>query len=161
MSLCACPQGPCVCDSQDLCHCPHSTQNNFCCAVFFVSIVCGHFCLNKSNAPPFGVFFADGVWKLCRVVSSIGFVFTGICQHELPVQLVFIVLQASGYKCRGLFEILNHRFRKCHSSIFILETRAATNVYFQCRFICQLFSRLVVWSIKWRKMPISVSQRPR
>ena len=51
VSLCACPQRPCVCDSQDLCHCLHSTQNNFCCAVFFVSIVCGYFCLSKSNAP--------------------------------------------------------------------------------------------------------------
>ena len=41
------PRDP-LCDSQDLCHCPHSTPNNFCCG-FSVSIVCGHFCLNKST----------------------------------------------------------------------------------------------------------------
>lgn len=66
------PRDP-LCDSLDLCHCPHSTQNNFCCAVFFVSIVCGHFCLNKSTAlclTFLQMLFGNCASGQCRVFSS-------------------------------------------------------------------------------------------
>lgn len=45
------PRDP-LCDSQNLCQCPHSTPNNFCCA-FSVSIVCGHFWSEQKHTPLF------------------------------------------------------------------------------------------------------------
>lgn len=76
------PRDP-LCDSQDLCHCPHSTQNNFCCAFFFfffVSIVCGHFGLNKSAAPPFDI-SADAVLETVQQ-GSVGCFHHGFCFHR-------------------------------------------------------------------------------
>lgn len=88
------PRDP-LCDSQDLCHCPHSTQNNFCCAFFFfgfVSVVCGHFCWTKAQ---------PSIWHFCRCCletvqqASVGwfphsFCWEGISLHyESLLQLVF------------------------------------------------------------------------
>lgn len=72
------PRDP-LCGSQDLCHCPHSTQNNFCCAFFCLNCL-WPFLLKQKRSLLFDI-FADAVWKLCdRPVLGVyffSFVLTG------------------------------------------------------------------------------------
>lgn len=69
------PRDP-LCDSQDLCHCPHSTQNNFCCAFFFFWFCFSclwPFLLNKSTALHLTflqMLFGNCATGQCWVISS-------------------------------------------------------------------------------------------
>lgn len=96
----------------DLCHCSHSTQNNFCCA-FFVSIVYGHLCLNKGTAP--------SIWHFCRCCLetvrqastwcfSSWFLFSQ--EFESLMQLVFISFFESIFMS-ALWGFLIHVYLKC------------------------------------------------
>lgn len=46
-----------LCDSQDLCHCPYSTQNNFCCAFFLFQLFVAIFVWTKAQ---------PSIWHFCR-----------------------------------------------------------------------------------------------
>lgn len=93
------PREP-LCDSQDLCHCPHSTENNFCCA-FFVSIVCGYSSVNKSTLLHLGflqMLFGNCAMHQCRV-----FFLHRLCFHGNMSSWVTV---AAGDTCNGFFFFL-------------------------------------------------------
>lgn len=93
------PRDP-LCHSLDLCHCPHSIQNNFCCPCCFSFLF---FCLDcfattsvRTKASALGLTFVQMLFRKCapgcRVLFQVGFVFTRTCHHESLQHLVLMVM---------------------------------------------------------------------
>lgn len=109
-----------LCDSQDLCHCPHSTQNNFCCAFFLFQLFVAIFVWTKAQ---------PSIWHFCRCcLETVRQASVGCFPHSVLTimshccswcSVVFESIRILHFTCT--FHFFSHIYLKC--DIFICSNK--------------------------------------